>query len=186
MMIIILQMPPPPCNAPARLPLTSRRNVLEVAPTARTSPGKQHGNAQSALRHRPRRQRRRSPLDLQRRLAEHPLLRRHRRRTRGVRETRRRQGYPRGDPGRTEREEHDRRRRHQGDGASRPEIRGSLHHPAARPLRGRAQVSSTCHRAAPRLVPRRRPRSRRRLRFPDCRPRRQIRHARSARRHPLA
>ncbi len=47
-------------------------------------------------------------------------------------------------------------------------------------------LSRPCHRAAARLVPRRRPRSRRRLRFPDCRPRRQIRHARGARRHPLA
>ena len=129
--------------------------------------------------------RRRSPDDLQRRLAQHPELGRHRWRARGVRETRRRQGHPRGDPGRPEREEHDRRRRHQGDGEARPEIRGSLHHPAARPLRGRAPFPGTRDRAAARLVPRRRARSRRRLRFPDCRPRRQIRHARSARRHPL-
>src|SRR6476620_12685114 len=64
---------------------------LEVAPTARTSPGKQDGNAQSPLRHRPRRSRRRPPVDLQRRFAQHPLLRRHRRGPRRVREARRRQ-----------------------------------------------------------------------------------------------
>ena len=39
----------------------------------------------------------------------------------------------------------------------------------ARPLRGRAHVSRARDRAAARLVPRRRARSRRRLRFPDCR-----------------
>ena len=40
----------------------------------------------------------------------------------------------------------------------------------ARPLRSRAQVPGARDRAAARLVPRRRARSRRRLRFPDCRP----------------
>ena len=49
---------------------------------------------------------------------------------------------------RPEREEHDRRRRHQGDGEARPEVRRSLHHATARPLRGRAAVSGARHRAA--------------------------------------
>ena len=47
------------------------------------------------------------------------------------------------------------------------------------------QLSGARHRAAAGLVPRRRPGSRRRLRFPDRRARRQIRHAGGARRHPL-
>jgi enoyl-CoA hydratase len=49
----------------------------------------------------------------------------------------------------------------------------------------RARVSGAGDRADAGLVPRRRPRSRRRLRFPDRRARRQIRHARGPGRHSL-
>ena len=55
----------------------------------------------------------------------------------------------------------------------------------ARSLRGRAGVSGAGDRADAGLVPRRRARIRRRLRFPDRGARRQIRHARGQGRHSL-
>ena len=68
---------------------------------------------------------------------------------------------------------------------ARSDIGGEIHHRLARSLRGGAGVSGAGDRADARLVPRRRARSRRRLRFPDCRARCQIRHAGSAGRHSL-
>ena len=89
-----------------------------------------HAYAQSLLRRRTRPAGRGSPDDLQCRVAQHPRLGGHRRRSRGT------AGPCNGtaDSGaghrRPEREKHDRRRRHQGNGKTRSGLRREIHHAA--------------------------------------------------------
>jgi hypothetical protein len=143
---------------------------LEVASTVPNKPGKnRNGNAQSPLRRRPRRSRRRPPVDLQRR----PLNILSSAVTDGVRE-----GFEKlaGDKdiraiilaGQSEKS--------MIGGADIKEM-AKLDQKSAeafitrlRDLCEAVRIFRRRDRAASRLVPRRRPRSRRRLRFPDCRP----------------